>query len=434
MANFKNGKYPILNEFLKKYDEIKLILEPCEKIVDDENLKAAKIREKYYLLLLNEFSELIPQEEWESYKIANWPGPVMKSYFGNGLSNNGHCFDLESESKLNNSETPQYKIDSIIKDRLAFLKVNGYDYPTYEECLKDAKCKEFINNAIQICTKILKRKEELYRQLSVELVENLDDYKKCRKAIEEKHYVNKDDALGTFVYDSLGVSCCEPNYIFDGENFVMSPLVLINSGTIEPDCTIIHELNHVFEYHTIEIDINGCRSFCGWDTEYFKFKQQHDHKHTLYSGITRKYELLKEYVNDRIAQEITDIMHEQGNYILENRRSNDTSSYITMSFLLEDFYSEFKEIVIKSRSNGNIDYLYERLGKDNFEALNDLTNKFYKEYGLGAHAGSAIKDYNGNRSTCDATNIKRYIYEKDKILNEMRIHLQNKEVETNKSR
>ena len=144
----------------------------------------------------------------------------------------------------------------------------------------------------------------------------------------------------------------------------------------------------------------------------------------LYSGISRKYELINEYVNDRIAQEITDIMHEQGNYIYSKTRGDDTSSYIMMSFLLEEFYQRFRDTIIASRSNGNINYLYDNVGKDNFEALNNLVNECYEKFGLGVSIEFALANYYDNKPTENASVIKDFIARRDAILDDMEKHMQ----------
>lgn len=422
--NFKNGKYPKLNEFLMKYEEIKPILAPYEKIVEEENLKANKIREKYYKLLIDEFKDLIPQEEMEYYQKYNFPGKLMQAYLDMSLLDNGHCFDDKHEEVLNDREVPKYKKDNIINNRLRFLKTFGYEYESYDECLKDEKCLSFINDSHIICQKIAEEKAKLYRLQTIEIVESIEDYQKCRQAINQRNYINKNDSLGPFVYESFGVSCCDVNYIQNGNELVLAPLVLINAGASDFDCTTIHELNHAFEYYTVELDSRHSYNYVGWDQDSIQFKQQQQHEQLIYSGISRKYELLSEYVNDRIAQEITDKMHDKGSYILDNKRSNNTSCYMGVRFLVERFYQEFKDIIIKSRTNGNINYLFDAVGKDNFEALNNLVNEFNKKFGFGVTGQMAVVDYYHGRSNENSETIKEFMTKRDIIMTKMHMHLE----------
>ena len=422
--NFKNGKYPKLNEFLMKYEEIKPILAPYEKVVEEENLKANKIREKYYRLLIDEFKDLIPQEEMEYYQKYNFPGKMMQGYFDLSLFNNGHCFDDEHERTLNDKTTPKYKKDNIINDRLRYLAKFGYAYTSYDECLKDEKCASFINESREVCQRISLRKDELYRLQTIEIIESTEDYIRCRQEINKKNYINKNDSLGPFVYESFGISCCEANYTFNGEELVLSPLILINAGVSDFDCTIIHELNHALEYYTVNLDNKHSDNYCGWDYDSVEFKEQQEHEQLIYSGISRKYELFNEYVNDRIAQEITDVMHDKGNYILDDKRSNNTSSYMGVRFLVEKFYQEYKDVIIASRTNGNIDYLFQRIGKENFEAMNDLVNAFYKKFGFGINGQVAVVDYYHGKPNEHSETIKEFIAKRDAIMENMSMYYQ----------
>jgi len=426
ISKLENGEYPKVQELLEKYESIAPIVDSFEKLIDMEDKKRTKIMEKYYHILLQEFSYLIPEEEKKSYEITGFPESIMKGYFGWSIIDNGHCFDDKHEEILHNANAKKYDKESIIDDRLWFLKELGYEFATYEEALNDSKCSEVIKNLRVVCEKIARRKSQLYPEQLIEITHFLDDYEKCSKLISNCQYVDKKSSLGPILYESFGVSCCEPKYIFDGKNYILSPLVLINGGTLEPDYTIIHELNHAFEYHTIDINEDGYSVISGWDTESVKFKPdlKCEYGPLQYMGITRKYELLSEYVNERIAQEITEIMHEQGNYILKKTKLSEPASYMKVEFLLEDFYQQFKDIIIASRSNGNITYLYDKIGKDNFEALNDLTNEVYNRYGLDRGITSALDDYNENKPTMDTQIIKDILMRRDAILAKMEEHLQ----------
>lgn len=428
LTKFANGEYPILNEFLEQYEKIKPLLAPYEKIIDDENLKASKIRDKYYQMLMDEFRDLIPKEEFDYYKVLNFPGKVMQAYFNLSLFDNGHCFDDKHEEIINDEKAPDYRKKSIYDDRLRFLETFGYKYNSYDECLNDTKCAQFIEETRKNCQKIAERKAELYRLQTIETVESMDDYKVCRQAIDSKAYVNKNDSLGPFVYESCGVSCCEINFVTKDGQMILSPMVLINSGASDFDCTVIHELNHAIEFHPIEVDNTHCSSYCGWDYDHFEFKQQQEHEQLAYKGISRKYELLSEYVNDRIAQEITDVMHSKGNYILEAGRSNNTSSYMTVRFLVEKFYQEFRDIIIASRSKGNVNHLFDAVGKENFEALNDLVNAFYKKFGFGIAGQVAIVDYYHDRPNEHSETIKEFIAKRDEIIANMHTNLNKNEI------
>lgn len=419
---FSKGEYPKLNTFLAQYEKLKPILAPYEKLIEEEEAKASITRSKYYKLLVDEFHYLIPDEELEKYEKYGIIGNTMFDYFDILIYDDGHCFDDEHEAILNNDDIPNYKKENVCNNRLRFLKKFGYRYQTYEECLKDEKCTAFIKELREICQKIATKKSELYRLQTIEITENLADYKKCREAINQKNYINKGDSLGPFVYESYGVSCCEINYTLDGEKMVMSPLVLINDGMEDFDCTVIHELNHAFEFYATELDRTHCGYYSGWDYEVFDFEEQQAYEQMRYEGISRDYELLSEYVNDRIAQEITDIMHEQDHFIIDSKRSKQTSSYMAVRFLVEPFYTEYKDIIIASRTNGNISYLYDTIGRENFEALNNLVNEYNEKFGFSFSGKVAVVNYYKNIPDEHTEEIRHFIAKRDQIMESMSIN------------
>ena len=48
-----------------------------------------------------------------------------------------------------------------------------------------------------------------------------------------------------------------------------------------------------------------------------------------------------------------------------------------LRFLVDEFYQLFKKDIIESRHNGNINIIYDKVGKENFDDLNNLINEFY---------------------------------------------------------
>ena len=424
---YKRGLYPRLEVLVKRYPSLKNKLLPYEKKYKSEKEKQDEIEDKYIKQLVGEFKFLFLTDDLkDTERYGIWMSNI-RYYISGKLDMRGHCFDEEHERIINDPKTPEWKKQSIINDRLDFLKVlyplyrDGKELndPTYEDYLNDPGCKDFIKDTIVICSKITKRTKELYAQMVVEQVENTEDYKNNRRIINKKNYVNKDDPLSQFVYTSP-ICCFEENFIKTDNGYVVSPIVLINAEMPDIDIAVIHELNHAFEYSLIDINENGSKGTTGWDYAELEFKSERDNQYDTYKGISRNYELINEYVNDRIAQEITDIMHSRGNYIITPVRIEETSTYLTARILLEDFYREFKDIIIKSRSNNNIRYLFECIGRENFEELNKLVNDFYKKIGIGAKARDKISEYTSHIKSKTADEIGKFVNKKEQILENMR--------------
>jgi hypothetical protein len=76
-------------------------------------------------------------------------------------------------------------------------------------------------------------------------------------------------------------------------------------------------------------------------------------------------------------------MHNDGVTVFDepdNSRYKHTTSYEDYLFLVKDFFSEFKEPILESRRNGNIEIIFNEVGKENFDELNSLIIEFYEHF------------------------------------------------------
>ena len=103
------------------------------------------------------------------------------------------------------------------------------------------------------------------------------------------------------------------------------------------------------------------------------------------------------------------------------------TSYEHTMFLVKDFYEEFKEDIIKSRSNGNIDHILEIVGKDNFEELNSLFDIFFENYS-GFKIYNVLNDIKNNKQTENSKVYFSLVDRKNEILEKMRKNKLDKKV------
>ena len=105
-------------------------------------------------------------------------------------------------------------------------------------------------------------------------------------------------------------------------------------------------------------------------------------------------------------------MHQEGNYILntkEDAKIANGTTYELMKFLVIDFYDEYKKWIIASRKDGNMDILFEQVGKENFDKLNQLINENFNYIIFG-----------------DAMKLNQIIKTRDEILKNMANYRTNK--------
>jgi len=123
------------------------------------------------------------------------------------------------------------------------------------------------------------------------------------------------------------------------------------------DCTCIHELNHHIESY---INLKG-QGICGWLPVRGQYLDKKNNCSLLFDEI----------INDFIAQDIVRLMHTNGKYILDKKEKSD-SDYQLVGSLLENFFNEFRDIIIESRIGENPSILYDKLGEENLKKLNNL--------------------------------------------------------------
>lgn len=79
---FKEGKYPKLEEFLKLYKPLREKLKPYEEQVEREEEKEKELEDKYFEILLSEFSYLFNEEDIEKYHSIGFPPTEIVDYLG----------------------------------------------------------------------------------------------------------------------------------------------------------------------------------------------------------------------------------------------------------------------------------------------------------------------------------------------------------------
>ena len=141
---------------------------------------------------------------------------------------------------------------------------------------------------------------------------------------------------------------------------------------------------------------------CGWDIcEDDIVGEVNDYIDITKEEPKRSYELFNEIINEVIAQEIEEKMHEKGIHILDSSRNSKVkgnTSYEASFFIIKDFYKEFRDEIIKSRSNGNIKEILDVVGEKNFNDLNDLFDIYFENLS-GLKKMQLFDDIKNNRTT-----------------------------------
>ena len=413
------------NEFNSKMSKYSYFI---ENIKIEQEQKMA-LEEEYYLKFIEENKELLTEEELkilvESKNKKNVSLPKrVTSIFGSSLNGNINfeAFSEENDEVLKDESSWRQK--SIIRDRITYFKENGInlgdnyeDYLNSEEVLKIIPSKEVIE-------KVINSKKKIMNEYNNVLYTSKVAHRKIREEIDQYNLMDKDDSFNAQLYTSIGSTFVSPNVVKTENGYDLMSLVVIscNGSDRAIDHNIVHELNHLYELHLINANETSNDVICGWDemkTTYHDFDGIVDFKER---ESKRPYELFNEIINEKIAQEIYSKMVEKGIYIFNNESNakvTNTTSYENTSFLVNDFFNEFKDEIIQSRNEGNIEIIWNKVGKENFDALNELFDIFNKNFqGFKFHI--ALKNIHDNVKTDETLLLADLSSKKDAIMEKMR--------------
>lgn len=380
-------------ESLNVYQQRISVLQQYDKEVEEDKRIEKQLKKKYYLKFINDFIDLVPSNELEKIKtyiedpngyISSTRIPYTSAYLGDSLESSIFLsyFSIECDNILIDPDEPEWRKKRILQNRIDFFKSigidlgNNYDdYINNEECIKRIPSQEFIDKVMQTRNNYLNQfKKEYYSSIGV--------YKKNHSMLEEENLLKKDTGLNQRLLDKKG-SCVSPNISRD--TMELKPVLFLNLNIYHMeymDQYLMHELNHTYELFLSKVEENELEFTCGWEVLSGKL----DSSNEVNFGVrkTRTVELLNEIINENISQEITSKLHQKGIYIFGNEEMSKIiggTSYELLNHLMGNFYIKFKDEIIKSRTNGNYEQLFNDLGKDNFDELVILCNDFYREFG-----------------------------------------------------
>ena len=401
-------------ETLKEYENFeKENIEYFNEMQVNEDLEMS-LREKYYKEFLKENIDLIKEEDRQG--VIEYLNDSKKSYLmnysvrsllGSSIQSESilESFCEEQEDILNNEETSTFIKNNIIENRIKYFNdigINlGNNYNLYLEN-EDVKNNWPTKERLE---KFRATKNKLINNFMKEYYLNTVSHKRLRQVVDSKNLLNKDDGLDQTMYNSsLGKTCVATNLKEIDGKLEAAPLVMISFGGFDGalDHDIIHELNHLYELSLESVINNKVVYLCGWDIcEDDIVGEVNDYIDITKEEPKRSYELFNEIINEVIAQEIEEKMHEKGIHILDSSRNSKVkgnTSYEASFFIIKDFYKEFRDEIIKSRSNGNIKEILDVVGEKNFNDLNDLFDIYFENLS-GLKKMQLFDDIKNNRTT-----------------------------------
>lgn len=373
------------DSILSEYESYKKSLEPFMKdIIASENLKE-EIYEAKSEELLKAIYKILPRKIKHHMRKNNI---TIRDLFDScdllQEKSNIEYFSEEDNNTLKDKKSDANKKYFIEQYRKQFFSSLGLDInlntDSYDQLIKQRKIKKMIPSE-ELIEKIIKLKEEKLSEAQLEYYSQKYDLKSYPRDVRK-------NAFGIINNNAI---CISHRYdiVFNKQpikSYCTLFLTLPEFSYGKIDYIILHEL-----CHCIETNIYESESSCGFDTCISKSdleKNQYDKRY-------RKYERLNENITDIFALEALNVFRNMDLYMFEDKKivkdyaAFTNTSQITRS-LLNPFVNRYKKQIIKARITGNYRDLFDLIGKDNFEDLNDVINKL--DYIIKSKSIDSLKD------------------------------------------
>lgn len=378
----------IYKEILEEYREYVKENKPYNDYIEKEEQRQDDLRDMEQRLMYQEIQKYIPPEILERLERVkeNSSNIVEQLYGGTMLKSNMEYFSAEDEKKLKSEYTNYAEKKIIIGYRKGYFKQLGFDSETLEN-MTEEEFSEFLDrkdvrNLIPDETKIEQisdiRKEHTYN-LEARIIKENDSYKEAVSKIKKIKEISFDIIKDRRV--------CGGGIISNKRKFLNLYYTIRPGENGLSDYTLLHEYAHCIS-----------TNFNGQDTisKGFEFTQS-DEKNP-YCNQYRKYERLDENFTDIFAIQAREKLHEKGIYMMDSKEhtEKDVLNYNTSSItknILMPFLERFRDIFVKAYITSDSEELFDKIGKGNFEQLNDIINKVDYLCFKGLNTASLIDEY-----------------------------------------
>jgi len=418
---------------IEEYNEFLLSIESYKKEEKEIEELYSKISIKYYKEYIRENLDLIPEEKRKN--LDKFLNDENEDYLNNefiskllGYSLNGITLlssFYEDADKILEDNKPFWKIEQVKRERILYFNNLGITIEgDYEDYIKNSKVQELWPSKERI-NKFITSKNELINKFNIEYNSSLSSYKKMRKEIDSLNLLNKDDLFDESLYEKKA-TLINPNLRKNGSSYELFPLIAIFCGsqTDYLDTRIVHELNHLYEMELLEVNDKEYVTSCGWEklVDNIVTEKTKDIDTLNKDRDIRPYELFNEIINELISQDISGIMHKNNKHVFNSKyraKIKDGTSYEAAFFLVKDFFEEYKDKIKKIRKNGNIEIIWNEVGKENFDELNSLF-KIFNDNFSGMRVYSVLADLKNNIDNEKTRLYNSLIIRRDEILEKMK--------------
>jgi len=406
----------LLSEFEEKCETLKPYMEyaiKCGKLEDSLKVKYLKliydeIKHIFNRKMRKEIEKVLSEKKGY-YDILN-SHVLLEIIFGEDFGSDSliTSFSEENDEILKINDSSDWRIESIKDDRICYFNKLGFDLgDNYDDYINDPVVIANIPKKKDI-TKIENIRREFYKKMMTEYYTSTEEYKTICQKVALENFSYYDITRIAISYEDE-ITCVIPFIKEVNNKRVLYPVLCISMETpLEYlDHTLIHELNHVYEGEY------------NMDTNYYSFGWVSSNDSDF--CVCR---IFNEIINELISQEISEILNSLGIYIFntkENTKIKGSSFYESTLFLVQEFYDLYKKEIIASRKNKNMEVLFDKVGRKNFEELNNLF-QIFSEYFNVDNIGELQDDLVNNRNTEKTKIYNKLLDLKDKIMEKMSLY------------
>lgn len=357
--------------------------------------------------LLNNYLASPNKDFRELMKQLNITKIVGERFISNGLLDS---FSTDSNERLNSENTPDYIKKTIIDDRIKYYKLIGI----YDEQIP---AKEFLETSVakqnipkqEFIDDIISKKQHFHQASEDEIIKMFSNYNESIEKLESLNLLDIspiDSCLDIF---RDGVVCVQPSArIQNGVPELTSVLFFSKEKCLDNyvDVMFIHEINHTIETSLLDCTKDGLTCKTGFEI--------------LKNDDVRNYERFSEITNHMIAMSVTEAMHRDGVFLFDSKEKSKitgATSYEEQSIFVTNFFERFKKEIMTARVSNDLGFLYNVVGKENFEALNNTVNS-----SLNLPMVKACMDYYYKKETEEAKEYEKLLVASSSIFNSMVEH------------
>ena len=428
---------PLIQKFKNKTEKFTDSLKPFEtyyQYIEQSTSLFHDLSERCFKEFVSENINLISSEnrqEVEEYikdsRAYYTLNKKTKDIFGSTLWSSTilDSFQEENEEAL---QMDSWKAESIKKERIAYFKQKGLDLGEDYETYISSKEAQKIWPLADVVSKFFASRKKYRNKLNQAYFNSLIPNQKVRAEIDALGLLDKEDNFDANLYQQGGTSV-NPNIRQTSHGYEIFSLLLLgnlNQFQEHIDHDIIHELNHLYELHLLDVKEDKYTMLCGWDilTSNINQTQKEEVDTNKVFEEKRPYELFNEIINELITQEICSIMAKEQLFVFDEDKTfkyQHTTSYEKSLPFVKTFFEEFKEPILASRRKGNIQLIFDTVGRENFEALNEIVNTFYENFPDFKYY-DLIRLLSENKDTKETRLYYNLLNQKEKVLEHMRKH------------